>query len=1250
MKYGDLFTLNPIETVIKINDADNRVKAKRLVSTFVVTPSLGKTLETVAMPQLDLDRGIEGKGIFVVGNYGTGKSHVMSFLSLIAEDTGYLAHVRDELWREKLRQFAGRFKVRRLQIAGTMMSLYEMVAQELSALASSLGFAYQFQSQSQVPNVKYEFMRFMECFDTHFPGVGVLLVIDELLGYLDTRDEQALVLDLAVLQALGEFCDGSRFRFMAGLQQSLFNNPHFNHVASAVNRMKQRFYDFVIDSRGIEELVEQYLFRKTSEQKERIRDLLRPLFPLYEVMAPEIERFVALFPAHPRFLQEFQRVFVVERREILTVLSKEARSLVGREIDTEQIDLITADRYWRHIEEDHGLRANSEIAKVVQNVSTIRSHIVGSFLDSRDEDAALKLVYGLAVNRLTTDGINTPVGMTPGDLKNSLLWRTNVPVQDPGFLTLAAKRFLDKAREAANGQFLSYAENSGQYFIDPTRNVDYDQHVVTLARTLRKDTVLRYLNEVFVRALEINNVRPISEGRLWEYSLMWKDKGVDRPGWLFFGFPGQRSTAQPPKDFYLFVVPSRRVVGVQEPWDDKADEAYWFMEDFPTARFEEAIPQQHVADGTFLDEIREYAAARERATECKGDERAAYDRIAKIRLESILPSLNANANAWLSVRFNGRKRPLGEWLADLAPSKTSGLLKDKFDALSQSMFASHFDRKYAGYPAFGIDIRDNTRDQAAQAALEVVCETGMVTAMGKAVLSALGLYEDSVPTPERSPWLGKVLNLLGDPDQDRVINNSDVFETRDGRVWMKGEPIEAEWLLVVLAAGVAAGCLVIAGLGNTRFDATNLREMYRQVSKWDRVVRVSRPNRVPIERWAKIFALLKVNRGLLANTATHVQAMREFQGSLSVFLERLVNDATTLRNGLPYAESVSTEMWAARCEEAKSILETLVPLNAKAKMSNLRIDSEEITRLEDLLGDVAEIEALLSFLQQYRESLSALVRFEQILASHVAFQSELAAVRRSLQEAYADPKGQGRKEYADLGLLVQKATQSALRVYHSLERTYSLSREGDARRKRLLQGTRLRQMNRLARINGLNNGALEKIQEKLVLLSIYQDCSDEELLRSPTSLNPVTRFDPRSFVGQPAADVVLQQCEDALDSLYADWTSRLLSELRDQTLSSSMQALTESEKAVIQGFLASGEIPESVDDAFVSYVSAALKGLRLKTVSPGRFAAEVFRGAASPLKVVELRALFERWLRDAIGGENPESVRFLLEVTNERTE
>lgn len=200
MNYGDLFTLNPIESVIKIDQADDKSAARRLVETFVITPSLGEAIESVALPQLDFTSGVEGFGVFVVGQYGTGKSHVLSFLSILAEDAPLLSAVRDGVWQEKLAAFAGQYKVKRCQIGASRMSLYGIVAQQLTELAQGCGFTFEFLGQDKVSTIKTELTRFMSEFDKACPGKGVLLIIDEMLRFLQSRpSDNDLVLDMSTL-------------------------------------------------------------------------------------------------------------------------------------------------------------------------------------------------------------------------------------------------------------------------------------------------------------------------------------------------------------------------------------------------------------------------------------------------------------------------------------------------------------------------------------------------------------------------------------------------------------------------------------------------------------------------------------------------------------------------------------------------------------------------------------------------------------------------------------------------------------------------------------------------------------------------------------------------------------------------------------------------------------------------------------------------------------------------------------------
>ncbi len=77
MKYSQLISFNPIEDVIQLVTAENKDKAREYVKTYVMSDSMADALQAPMIDQLQMDEVIDNKGVLVVGNYGTGKSHLM---------------------------------------------------------------------------------------------------------------------------------------------------------------------------------------------------------------------------------------------------------------------------------------------------------------------------------------------------------------------------------------------------------------------------------------------------------------------------------------------------------------------------------------------------------------------------------------------------------------------------------------------------------------------------------------------------------------------------------------------------------------------------------------------------------------------------------------------------------------------------------------------------------------------------------------------------------------------------------------------------------------------------------------------------------------------------------------------------------------------------------------------------------------------------------------------------------------------
>lgn len=110
MKYRDLIQFDPIESVIVLRSADDKKKAEELVSSYVMSENMAELVSAKILSQLQLDNVVDNKGILLVGNYGTGKSHLMSVISSVAADADMLSLAQNARFREDAQCIAGKFE------------------------------------------------------------------------------------------------------------------------------------------------------------------------------------------------------------------------------------------------------------------------------------------------------------------------------------------------------------------------------------------------------------------------------------------------------------------------------------------------------------------------------------------------------------------------------------------------------------------------------------------------------------------------------------------------------------------------------------------------------------------------------------------------------------------------------------------------------------------------------------------------------------------------------------------------------------------------------------------------------------------------------------------------------------------------------------------------------------------------------------------------------------------------------------
>jgi hypothetical protein len=200
---------------------------------------------------------------------------------------------------EAAEAIAGKFKVHRIEISSEM-SLREIITGELMLFLDKLGVDYAFPPADQVVNNKAAFEAMMAAFAEVYPDHGVLLVVDELLDYLRSRKDHALVLDLSFLREIGEVCKHLRFRFVAGVQEAVFDSSRFEHVADSLRRVKDRFTQVLLARQDVSFVVSERLLKKTADQHHKIRGYLTPVRPLLRRHERAHGRVCAPVPGAPR--------------------------------------------------------------------------------------------------------------------------------------------------------------------------------------------------------------------------------------------------------------------------------------------------------------------------------------------------------------------------------------------------------------------------------------------------------------------------------------------------------------------------------------------------------------------------------------------------------------------------------------------------------------------------------------------------------------------------------------------------------------------------------------------------------------------------------------------------------------------------------------------------------------------------------------------------------------------------------------
>lgn len=1173
MKYSDLISFSPIEDVIQLTTADDANRAREYVKSYVMSDTMAENLKSPVLDQLQMDEVVDNKGVLVVGNYGTGKSHLMSVISSVAKDAEYLQYVQNKKFAKEMECIAGKFEVLRIEIGGVTMSLREILFGFIEDDFAARGIDFKVPDFDTVRDNKKLIRDMMLAFSAKYPDKGYMIVVDEFLSYLSSRDERQIVLDLEFFRALGEMCSKSKLRIICGVQEKIFDNPRFSFVSDTLKHVSDRFTQIVITKEATSYVVSERILKKTPEQKALIRKHLEKFSMLYTGMSSRMDEFVDLYPIHPSYIDVFNKIYLIENRHILKNISMTIRDIFNQDVPETEPGIISFDNYWPAIKSNGLLKSDVTINRVVTASGQLEDIINRAFPKAVYKPLAIKIVCALSVHRLTTNGLDVHFGLTAENLKDDLCLFLPMPEQDADFLLALIKTTLKDIMATVSGQFIICNDANNQYYIDVDKVVDYDEKIKQKASIMAGGELNRYFYQLIYSCLDWDAKQYVPGFEIYQRDLNWDSHNIFREGYLFLGLPGERSTAQPERDFYIHIMPPYSTAGVTVK--NLEDEVYFFFKS--TDEFKEILGY--------------YSAANAQAEISEGKDKDAYLSKATMYRKKLLKYLSDNKNTCFDVLYKGQRRQLIEILRGRFNRDMD--FKDTVDLAASLCFDEYFYGKYPDYPVMKTKVTRKNMAENVRQAFDYFA--GRKTQTATLMLQSFGVLDGDKIRPEASKYAAYYIDQLKQLPPQGVINYSDIFDVKyDDQYEDKHFKINYLFTPIIFLSMVYAGYATMTLRNGTVLSASNLDTVPRiGVLDLYEFKYLARPAQMAMAELKKLFEVLKINPVLLDNPKDRDEGVRQL-------LEKAMNTSNAaviayqkLNNGFelwhePLVDSQHLNAMQKACEAVKDEFSNYsARFNTPAKLNNFTLTFEEIDKLAEQIALIKVIKEFSTFKTECTNNVSYVCNIEiSDIGSNLkqkleAVKAELRSARDSILTGVS-----GAAAAQKVNIVLEKVKEEYIDVYYEEHKKKRLDITDAKRRGKLQESLTLANLRKLRSIEILSAAKLAAIEQDMANLKVCYELTPTELKSS--HICPHCHYS----LGDKAANVAgqLDNIEIRIDELVEEWQQTLLDTISDPIVASQKEYLNAEQQKVIDEFITTASLPKRVDDFFIKAIKALLKG------------------------------------------------------------
>lgn len=1226
MKYRDLIQFDPIDEIIKFSRLDSDDYRAKIVRDFVCSKAYEERIIPQICAKLDLSATNETKGIQIVGNYGTGKSHLMSLFTIIAEDETYLDLLQSEEAKKWLRTIAGKYKVYRFEL-GNSQELWDIVTYKIDMALQQWGIDYSISDDQTPATFSEKLEKMMAAFEECYPDKGFMLVIDEMLSYLKGRSQpDKLNRDLAVLQALGQMSDRTHFRMVFGVQELIYRAPEFQFAKEMLSHVNERYTDLTIQKEDVQFIVQQRLLQKSEHQRAQIRAHLKQFARMFPVIDNNLETFVNLFPVHPSYFDNFSLIRIGKsQREVLKTLSKKFSSIMDDDVPSGQPGLICYDSYWHDMLSNVDLKADPNVSRVSDITALVDQKIEENFTRGlvNKKPLAHRIVAAAAVKMLQADLAHAN-GVTAEALAGDLCQMDATVDTYDDLVDVVYTNVLNKIVTATIGQYFEKGDNQ-EYHLRIEGGVNYEQKVRDYAQQMGDSQRDEYFFNFLAEVLPVEGDTYRATFRIWEHAIEWRSHHCYRKGYIFMGNPNERSTTQPQQHFYLYFMPIFDGQNYQR--EPLPDSIYFLM---------------HALSDDFKQQVSLYGSASAQEGSASSDEKPRYKQLREKYFREARDLFNREFLSATRVEYMGEQQPLQAMPGADADSKI-----DAVSGVASFIMDPQFESENPHYPKFenlSNALTQQNRKGNIDLALKKIADPTWQSRNGEAVLMALGLWEGGQLSTLHSQYARSLKQLLDDK-QGQVVNRDEILELfydATNEYVSRDFHLEADLQMVVMGVMAALGEIEIVLRGGNHITASTIQSITAlNPADYYAFQHVCQPKglNVPLVR--------EIMKGLLGADRTaelddpHTSVFADLVSAAKQMEERVVRMQHKVQGGYRLAGNIEVisedkaRELHLRWDRLRLMCNQLQRFNTKAKMRNitwpLDIVRETMTTtrqsMEETAQTLREMEAFKDLAAYFRQALGNVAQQNNY---DPELHSDIEAKLDGLADmATASPAERDRYR-ADM-----ESLRSRYAAYYMDAYTRAHINEVDYQRKeKLLAKDEVSVCRDVHDAPFINPALFDSWTERIARLQLANPGVTTESIRAVATA-------PDGF--SPAAGTVqlprIADLADELTTIYDGYAEQFREALDDPSVRRNREMLSSDEQQLLDSFQA-GTI--TLTHQYARQLAAVIGKLQRSFHRITITHDDLAHRFARPMKIEEALAAFKTLIDEQAHGKKPDDVRIII--------